>query len=222
MMPLNPSMINGNRNGQQDQWDPQSLGLVPMVIEQSGRGERAYDIYSRLLKERVVFLVGPVNDVTANLIVAQLLFLESENPDKDIYFYINSPGGSVSAGLAIYDTMQFIKPDVSTLCIGQAASMGAFLLTAGAKGKRFCLPNSRVMIHQPMGGFQGQASDIEIHAKEILYLRARLNEIMAKHSGQSIERIERDTDRDNFLSGAEAVDYGLVDKVLTNRAETAA
>ena len=222
MMPLNPSMINGNRNGQQDQRDPQALGLVPMVIEQSGRGERAYDIYSRLLKERVVFLVGPVNDVTANLIVAQLLFLESENPDKDIYFYINSPGGSVSAGLAIYDTMQFIKPDVSTLCIGQAASMGAFLLTAGAKGKRFCLPNSRVMIHQPMGGFQGQASDIEIHAKEILYLRARLNEIMAKHSGQSIERIERDTDRDNFLSGAEAVDYGLVDKVLTNRAETAA
>ncbi|MBZ0125447.1 MAG: ATP-dependent Clp endopeptidase, proteolytic subunit ClpP [Rhodocyclales bacterium] len=213
-------MSYGNRNGQQDQWDPQALGLVPMVIEQSGRGERAYDIYSRLLKERVVFLVGPVNDATANLIVAQLLFLESENPDKDIYFYINSPGGSVSAGLAIYDTMQFIKPDVSTLCIGQAASMGAFLLTAGAKGKRFCLPNSRVMIHQPMGGFQGQASDIEIHAKEILYLRSRLNEIMAKHTGQPIERIERDTDRDNFLSGAEAVEYGLVDKVLTNRAET--
>ncbi|GAB1411529.1 MAG: ATP-dependent Clp endopeptidase proteolytic subunit ClpP [Burkholderiales bacterium] len=212
-------MNYGNRNGQQDQWDPQSLGLIPMVIEQSGRGERAYDIYSRLLKERVVFLVGPVNDATANLIVAQLLFLESENPDKDIYFYINSPGGSVSAGLAIYDTMQFIKPDVSTLCVGQAASMGAFLLTAGAKGKRFCLPNSRVMIHQPMGGFQGQASDIEIHAKEILYLRARLNEIMAKHTGQPIERIERDTDRDNFLSGAEAVEYGLVDKVLTNRAE---
>ena len=222
MMPLNPSMINGNRNGQQDQRDPQALGLVPMVIEQSGRGERAYDIYSRLLKERVVFLVGPVNDVTANLIVAQFLFLESENPDKDIYFYINSPGGSVSAGLAIYDTMQFIKPDVSTLCIGQAASMGAFLLTAGAKGKRFCLPNSRVMIHQPMGGFQGQASDIEIHAKEILYLRARLNEIMALHTGQPIDRIERDTDRDNFLSGPEAVDYGLVDQVLTNRAETAA
>ncbi|MBE7459583.1 MAG: ATP-dependent Clp endopeptidase proteolytic subunit ClpP [Zoogloeaceae bacterium] len=212
-------MNYGNRNGQQDQWDPQFLGLIPMVIEQSGRGERAYDIYSRLLKERVVFLVGPVNDATANLIVAQLLFLESENPDKDIYFYINSPGGSVSAGLAIYDTMQFIKPDVSTLCVGQAASMGAFLLTAGAKGKRFCLPNSRVMIHQPMGGFQGQASDIEIHAKEILYLRARLNEIMAKHTGQPIERIERDTDRDNFLSGAEAVEYGLVDKVLTNRAE---
>ena len=202
-----------------NQWDPVGLGLIPMVIEQSGRGERAYDIYSRLLKERVVFLVGPVNDATANLVVAQLLFLESENPDKDIYFYINSPGGSVSAGLAIYDTMQFIKPDVSTLCIGQAASMGAFLLTAGAKGKRYCLPNSRVMIHQPMGGFQGQASDIEIHAKEILYLRARLNEIMAKHTGQPIERIERDTDRDNFLSGTEAVDYGLVDKVLTNRAE---
>jgi ATP-dependent Clp protease protease subunit len=207
---------------QKDQWDPQGLGLVPMVIEQSGRGERAYDIYSRLLKERVVFLVGPVNDVTANLIVAQLLFLESENPDKDIYFYINSPGGSVSAGLAIYDTMQFIKPDVSTLCIGQAASMGAFLLTAGAKGKRFCLPNSRVMIHQPMGGFQGQASDIEIHAKEILYLRARLNELMAKHTGQPVDRIEKDTDRDNFLSGTEAVEYGLVDKVLVSRAETAA
>jgi ATP-dependent Clp protease protease subunit len=222
MMPLNPSMSYANRNGQQDQWDPQALGLIPMVIEQSGRGERAYDIYSRLLKERVVFLVGPVNDATANVIVAQLLFLESENPDKDIYFYINSPGGSVSAGLAIYDTMQFIKPDVSTLCVGQAASMGAFLLTAGAKGKRFCLPNSRVMIHQPMGGFQGQASDIEIHAKEILYLRARLNDIMAKHSGQPIERIERDTDRDNFLSGDEAVGYGLVDKVLTNRAESMA
>jgi ATP-dependent Clp protease protease subunit len=205
-----------------NRWDPQALGLIPMVIEQSGRGERAYDIYSRLLKERVVFLVGPVNDATANLIVAQLLFLESENPDKDIYFYINSPGGSVSAGLAIYDTMQFIKPDVSTLCIGQAASMGAFLLAAGAQGKRFCLPNSRVMIHQPMGGFQGQASDIEIHAKEILYLRARLNELMSKHTGQPVERIERDTDRDNFLSGAESVEYGLVDKVLTNRAETAA
>jgi ATP-dependent Clp protease protease subunit len=205
-----------------NRWDPVGLGLIPMVIEQSGRGERAYDIYSRLLKERVIFLVGPVNDATANLVVAQLLFLESENPDKDIYFYINSPGGSVSAGLAIYDTMQFIKPDVSTLCVGQAASMGAFLLAAGAKGKRYCLPNSRVMIHQPMGGFQGQASDIEIHAKEILYLRAKLNEIMAKHTGQPIERIERDTDRDNFLSGAEAVDYGLVDKVLTNRAETGA
>ena len=202
--------------------EPQGLGLIPMVIEQSGRGERAYDIYSRLLKERVVFLVGPVNEVTANLIVAQLLFLESENPDKDISFYINSPGGSVSAGLAIYDTMQFIKPDVSTLCVGQAASMGALLLTAGAKGKRFCLPNSRVMIHQPMGGFQGQASDIEIHAKEILYLKGRLNEIMAKHSGQTIDVIERDTDRDNFLSGDQAVNYGLVDKVLLTRADTAA
>jgi len=218
MMP-GPSMMQSDDNSR---WDPVGLGLIPMVIEQSGRGERAYDIYSRLLKERVVFLVGPVNDATANLVVAQLLFLESENPDKDIYFYINSPGGSVSAGLAIYDTMQFIKPDVSTLCVGQAASMGAFLLAAGAKGKRYCLPNSRVMIHQPMGGFQGQASDIEIHAKEILYLRAKLNEIMAKHTGQPIERIERDTDRDNFLSGAEAVDYGLVDRVLTNRAETAA
>ncbi len=200
-------------------WEPQGLGMVPMVIEQSGRGERAYDIYSRLLKERVVFLVGPVNDVTANLIVAQLLFLESENPDKDIYFYINSPGGSVSAGMAIYDTMQFIKPDVSTLCIGQAASMGAFLLAAGAKGKRFCLPNSRVMIHQPLGGFQGQASDIEIHAREILTLRAKLNDMLAKHTGQSVERIERDTDRDNFLSADQAAEYGLVDKVLTSRGE---
>jgi ATP-dependent Clp protease protease subunit len=199
--------------------EPQGLGLVPMVIEQSGRGERAYDIYSRLLKERVIFLVGPVNDATANLIVAQMLFLESENPDKDIYFYINSPGGSVSAGLAIYDTMQFIKPDVSTLCIGQAASMGSFLLTAGAKGKRYCLPNSRVMIHQPLGGFQGQASDIEIHAKEILYLKARLNQMLAKHSGQSIEVIDRDTDRDNFMSAEEAVNYGLVDKVLTSRSD---
>ncbi len=200
--------------------EPQGLGLIPMVIEQSGRGERAYDIYSRLLKERVVFLVGPVNESTANVIVAQLLFLESENPDKDISFYINSPGGSVSAGLAIYDTMQFIKPDVSTLCVGQAASMGALLLAAGAHGKRFCLPNSRVMIHQPMGGFQGQASDIEIHAKEILFLKGRLNEIMAKHSGQKIETLERDTDRDNFLSGDQAVNYGLVDKVLTSRADT--
>ena len=205
-----------------ENWEPQGLGLVPMVVEQSGRGERAYDIYSRLLKERVVFLVGPVNDAVANLVVAQLLFLESENPDKDIFFYINSPGGSVSAGLAIYDTMQFIKPDVSTLCIGQAASMGAFLLTAGAEGKRFCLPNSRVMIHQPLGGFQGQASDIEIHAKEILYLKARLNQMLAKHSGRSIEEIERDTDRDNFMSAEEAVAYGLVDKVLQNRAEAAA
>jgi len=200
-------------------FEPQGLGLVPMVVEQSGRGERAYDIYSRLLKERVIFLVGPVNDATANLVVAQMLFLESENPDKDIYFYINSPGGSVSAGLAIYDTMQFIKPDVSTLCIGQAASMGAFLLTAGAKGKRYCLPNSRVMIHQPLGGFQGQASDIAIHAKEILYLKARLNEMLAKHTGQSMEVIDRDTDRDNFMSSDEAVNYGLVDKVLTSRIE---
>jgi len=197
--------------------EPQDLGLIPMVIEQSGRGERAYDIYSRLLKERVVFLVGPVNEITANLIVAQLLFLESENPDKDIFFYINSPGGSVSAGLAIYDTMQFIKPDVSTLCVGQAASMGALLLAAGDKDKRFALPNSRVMIHQPMGGFQGQASDVEIHAREILYLRQRLNEILAKHTGQSVEKIARDTDRDNFLSGEEAVKYGIVDKVLTSR-----
>jgi ATP-dependent Clp protease protease subunit len=198
---------------------PEGLGYIPMVIEQSGRGERAYDIYSRLLKERVVFLVGPVNDATANLVVAQLLFLESENPDKDIFFYINSPGGSVTAGMGIYDTMQFIKPDVSTLCIGQAASMGAFLLTAGAKGKRYCLPNSRVMIHQPLGGFQGQASDIEIHAKEILYLRSRLNEMLAKHTGQSIEVIERDTDRDNFMSAEKAVEYGLVDKVLASRAD---
>ena len=199
--------------------DTQGLGMVPMVIEQSGRGERSYDIYSRLLKERVIFLVGPVNDATANLVVAQMLFLESENPDKDIYFYINSPGGSVSAGLAIYDTMQFIKPDVSTLCIGQAASMGAFLLTAGAKGKRYCLPNSRVMIHQPLGGFQGQASDIEIHAKEILYLKARLNDMLAKHTGKTLEEIDRDTDRDNFMSADESVNYGLVDKVLTSRIE---
>jgi ATP-dependent Clp protease protease subunit len=201
--------------------EPQGLGLIPMVIEQSGRGERAYDIYSRLLKERVVFLVGPVNESTANVIVAQLLFLESENPDKDISFYINSPGGSVSAGLAIYDTMQFIKPDVSTLCVGQAASMGALLLTAGAKNKRFCLPNSRVMIHQPMGGFQGQASDIEIHAKEILFLKGKLNEIMAHHTGKSIDVVEKDTDRDNFLSAGQAVEYGLVDKVLVSRAESA-
>ncbi len=197
--------------------EPQGLGLVPMVVEQSGRGERAYDIYSRLLKERVVFLVGSVNEVSANLIVAQLLFLESENPDKDIFFYINSPGGSVSAGLAIYDTMQFIKPSVSTLCIGQAASMGALLLAAGAKDKRFCLPNSRVMIHQPMGGYQGQASDIEIHAREILYLRQRLNEILASHTGQEIKTIEKDTDRDNFMAAEEAVKYGLVDKVLSRR-----
>ena len=209
--------MNFDRVGLEDRWDPQALGMVPMVIEQSGRGERAYDIYSRLLKERVIFLVGPVNDATANLVVAQLLFLEAENPDKDIHFYINSPGGSVSAGLSIYDTMQFIKPDVSTLCLGQACSMGAFLLTAGAKGKRFALPNSRVMIHQPMGGVQGQASDIAIHAKEILSLRAKLNEIMAHHTGQPVDRIERDTDRDNFLSAQEAAEYGLVDKVLLSR-----
>ena len=201
-------------------FDVKDLGLIPMVIEQSGRGERAYDIYSRLLKERVVFLVGPVTEVTANLIVAQLLFLESENPDKDIFFYINSPGGSVSAGLAIYDTMQFIKPDVSTLCVGQAASMGALLLAAGDPGKRFCLPNSRVMIHQPMGGFQGQASDIEIHAKEILYLRERLNEILAKHSKQPIETIRRDTERDFFMGAQDAVKYGIVDKTLTSRENT--
>ncbi len=197
--------------------EPKNLGLIPMVIETSGRGERAYDIYSRLLKERVVFLVGPVTEASANLIVAQLLFLESENSDKDIHFYINSPGGIVSAGLAIYDTMQYIKPDVSTLCIGQAASMGALLLTAGTKGKRYCLPNSRVMIHQPLGGFQGQASDIEIHAREILYLKARLTEIMAKHTGRSVSDVEKDTDRDNFMSAVESVNYGLVDAVLTHR-----
>lgn len=198
--------------------DPKNLGLIPMVIETSGRGERAYDIYSRLLKERVIFLVGPVTEASANLIVAQFLFLESENSDKDIHFYINSPGGMVSAGLAIYDTMQYIKPGVSTLCVGQAASMGSLLLSAGEKGKRFCLPNSRIMIHQPMGGFQGQASDIEIHAKEILFLKGRLNEILARHSGQSIQTIEKDTDRDNFLSAEDSVKYGLVDAVLTNRA----
>ncbi len=198
--------------------DTQALGLVPMVVEQSGRGERAYDIYSRLLKERVIFLVGPVNDQMANLIVAQMLFLESENPDKDISLYINSPGGSVSAGLAIFDTMNFIKPDVSTLCTGLAASMGAFLLAAGAKGKRFSLPNSRVMIHQPSGGSQGMASDIEIQAKEILYLRERLARIMSENTGQSIEQIHRDTDRDRFMSAEEAVEYGMIDRVLTNRA----
>ena len=197
--------------------EPQNIGMIPMVVETSGRGERAYDIYSRLLKERVVFLVGEVNDHSANLIVAQMLFLESENPDKDIHFYINSPGGSVTAGMAIYDTMQFIKPDISTLCIGQAASMGSFLLAAGEKGKRFCLPNSRVMIHQPMGGFRGQASDIEIHAREILYLKQRLNQMLAQHTGQTIETIERDTDRDNFLSAEDSVKYGLADQVLEKR-----
>ncbi len=200
---------------------PQGLGMVPMVIEQSGRGERAYDIYSRLLKERVVFLVGPVMDQAANLVVAQFLFLESENPDKDISFYINSPGGSVSAGLAMYDTMQFIKPDVSTLCLGIAASMGAFLLSAGAKGKRFALPNSRIMIHQPSGGAQGQASDIEIQAREILYLRERLNKILSENTGQPLERIAKDTDRDNFMSPEDAVSYGLIDKVMVRRSEGA-
>jgi len=199
---------------------PNGLGYIPMVIEQSGRGERSFDIYSRLLKERVIFLVGPVNDMTANLVVAQLLFLEADNPDKDISLYINSPGGSVTAGMSIYDTMQFIKPDVSTLCIGQAASMGAFLLASGAKDKRFSLPNSRVMIHQPSGGFQGQSSDIEIHAKEILYLRSKLNDILAHHTGRTSEEIDRDTERDNFMSAEQSVAYGLIDKVIGNRNET--
>ena len=210
-----------NRHEFQNYSEPQGLGLIPMVVEQSGRGERSYDIYSRLLKERVIFLVGPVNDMSANLIVAQLLFLEAENPDKDISLYINSPGGSVTAGMSIYDTMQFIKPDVSTLCIGQAASMGAFLLASGAKEKRFCLPNSRVMIHQPSGGFQGQSSDIEIHAKEIMYLRGRLNDILASHTGKTAEEIDRDTERDNFMSAAQSVAYGMIDKVIANRADAA-
>jgi ATP-dependent Clp protease protease subunit len=211
-------LVNAHLSQRQE---PQGLGMVPIVIETSGRGERAYDIYSRLLRERVVFLVGPVMDQTANLVVAQLLFLESENPDKDISLYINSPGGSVSAGLAMYDTMQFIKPDVSTLCMGIAASMGAFLLAAGAKGKRFALPNSRIMIHQPSGGAQGQASDIEIQAREILYLRERLNKLLADMTGQPLERIARDTDRDNFLAPEDAVSYGLIDKVMASRAESA-
>ena len=197
-----------------------NLGLVPMVIETTGRGERAFDIYSRLLKERVIFLVGPVEDNMANLVVAQLLFLESENPDKDIHLYINSPGGVVSSGLAIYDTMQFIKPDVSTVCIGQAASMGAILLTGGAQNKRFALPNSKIMIHQPLGGFQGQATDIDIHAREILRMREELNGILSKHSGQDVEKIKRDTERDNFLASNEAVEYGLIDKVINHRAQT--
>ena len=203
--------------------DIQNNTLIPTVIEQSGRGERAFDIYSRLLKERIIFLVGPVNDHTANLVVAQLLFLESENPDKDIYFYINSPGGSVTAGMSIYDTMKFIKPDVQTLCLGQAASMGAFLLSVGTKGKRFALPNSRVMIHQPLisGGLGGQASDIEIHARELLKLKEKLNQMLAEHTGKSLEQIERDTDRDNFMSAQEAADYGLIDKVITTRADAA-
>lgn len=199
----------------------QNNTLIPTVIEQSGRGERAFDIYSRLLKERIIFLVGPVNDHTANLVVAQLLFLESENPDKDIYFYINSPGGSVSAGMSIFDTMNFIKPDVQTLCLGQAASMGAFLLSAGAKGKRFALPNSRIMIHQPLisGGLGGQASDIEIHARELIKLKQKLNHLLAQHTGQPLEKIERDTDRDNFMSAQTAMEYGLIDKVINNREE---
>jgi ATP-dependent Clp protease protease subunit len=198
---------------------PENLGYIPMVIEQSGRGERSYDIYSRLLKERVIFLVGPVNDMSANLVVAQLLFLEAENPDKDISLYINSPGGSVTAGMSIYDTMQFIKPDVSTLCIGQAASMGAFLLAAGAKSKRFSLPNSRVMIHQPSGGFQGQSTDIQIHAKEIMYLREKLNAILANHIGRTTEEIDRDTERDNFMSAEDSVKYGMIDKVIAKRSQ---
>jgi len=202
--------------------ETRALNLIPMVVEQSSRGERAYDIYSRLLKERVVFLCGPVEDLVANVVVAQLLFLESENPDKDVHLYINSPGGLVTAGLAIYDTMQFIKPDVSTMCIGQAASMGALLLAGGAKGKRYCLPNSRLMIHQPLGGFQGQASDVDIHAREILRTRERLNEIMAHHTGQPIERVAVDTDRDRFMGGQEAVEYGLIDQVLDRRVVTPA
>ncbi len=197
--------------------DTKNLGLVPIVIEQTARGERSFDIYSRLLKERVIFLVGPVDDHTANLVVAQLLFLESENPDKDIHLYINSPGGSVSAGLAIYDTMQFIRSNVSTMCIGQAASMGALLLTGGEKGKRYCLPHSRVMIHQPLGGFQGQATDIDIHAKEILLVRDRLNRIMSKHTGQPLQKIEEDTERDNFMGAEQCVEYGLVDRLLSER-----
>jgi len=199
------------------EFDPQALNLVPMVVEQSSRGERAYDIYSRLLKDRVIFVVGPVEDYMANLVVAQLLFLESENPDKDINLYINSPGGSVSAGLAIYDTMQFIRCEVSTMCVGQAASMGAVLLAAGAREKRLCLPHSRVMIHQPLGGFQGQASDIDIHAREILKVRAQLNEILAEHTGQTVDKIAKDTERDNFMDPQQAQEYGLIDKVFENR-----
>lgn len=206
-----------NLSGQFQGQDPQALGMVPIVVEQSARGERSYDIYSRLLKERVVFLVGPVDDHSANLVVAQLLFLESENPDKDIHLYINSPGGSVTAGMSIYDTMQFVKPDVSTMCIGQACSMGAFLLTAGTKGKRYCLPNSRTMIHQPSGGAQGQASDISIHAQEILKMRERLNQIMADHTGQNVDKIALDTERDNFMSAEESKEYGLIDEIITKR-----
>ncbi len=206
-----------SHSGEHDQLTQSMMALVPMVIEQTARGERSYDIYSRMLKERVIFLTGQVEDHMANLIVAQLLFLEAENPDKDIYLYINSPGGVITAGMSIYDTMQFIKPDVSTICMGQACSMGAFLLTAGAKGKRVCLPNSRIMIHQPLGGFQGQATDIEIHAKEILKVKARMNELMAKHTGKSLKEIEKDTERDRFLSATQSVEYGLVDSVLEHR-----
>ncbi|EIC22060.1 ATP-dependent Clp endopeptidase proteolytic subunit ClpP [Thiorhodovibrio frisius] len=211
---INSGNASGNGGGT---WDPQGLGLVPIVVEQTARGERSFDIFSRLLKERVIFLVGPVDDHTANLVVAQMLFLESENPDKDIHFYINSPGGSVTAGLAIYDTMCFIRPDVSTMCVGQAASMGALLLAGGTAGKRFCLPHSRMMIHQPLGGFQGQASDIDIHAREILKIREQLNRIFSHHTGQPIEKIADDTERDRFLGGEEAVDYGLIDKVIDKR-----
>jgi ATP-dependent Clp protease protease subunit len=211
------TQIRDNSNGM----ITKALNLVPMVVEQSARGERAYDIYSRLLKERVIFLVGPVEDYTANLVVAQLLFLESENPDKDIHFYINSPGGAVTAGLAIYDTMQFVKPDVSTLCIGQAASMGALLLAGGSAGKRYCLPHSRVMIHQPLGGFQGQAADIDIHAREILLIRERLNTILSRHTGQPLEKIQADTDRDNFMGANEAKEYGIIDEVLSSRKQVA-
>jgi len=211
-----------DNHGMKAATETRALNLVPIVVEQSARGERSYDIYSRLLKERVVFLCGPVEDVVANLVIAQLLFLESENPDKDIHLYINSPGGLVSAGLAIYDTMQFIKSDVSTMCVGQAASMGALLLAGGAKGKRFCLPHSRILIHQPLGGFQGQASDIDIHAKEILKTRERLNEILAQHTGQPLDRIQTDTDRDRFMGGDEAVEYGLIDRVLVSRSVPAA
>jgi ATP-dependent Clp protease protease subunit len=210
--------LTGRKESRMSEFDIQNAGgLVPMVVEQSAKGERAYDIYSRLLKERVIFLVGPVEDYMANLVVAQLLFLESENPDKDIHLYINSPGGSVTAGMSIYDTMQFIKPDVSTVCIGQAASMGALLLTAGAAGKRYCLPNSRVMIHQPLGGYQGQASDIEIHTREILGIREKLNQILAHHTGQELDTVARDTDRDNFMSATKAQEYGLIDAVLDKR-----
>lgn len=216
-MSQTPGRTGGSRG-----WNPKGLGLVPIVVEQTARGERSFDIYSRLLKERVIFLVGPVEDHMANLVVAQLLFLESENPDKDIHLYINSPGGSVTAGLAIYDTMRFIRPDVSTMCVGQAASMGALLLAGGAAGKRFCLPHSRMMIHQPLGGFQGQATDIDIHAREILYIRDRLNEILAHHTGQPIEKIAEDTERDRFMGGEEARAYGLIDRVLSERSPVAA